>query len=416
MTKVSPKFGLGTLVNHVSEGDNPKHSHITPIYQTSTFCFDDAETGGRVFAGEEPGFVYTRAGNPNSIQLAEKYAVLEGIDLIRANPELPVEQVVQGRVYSSGMAAITSAILGKVRPGQTVIAQRCLYGNTFGFLYDLAPSFGLNVVWLDNVSPEAWAEAFDHHPEAVLAYLETPSNPTLEIVDLRAVVEIAHAHGAWVMVDNTFATPYHTRPLGLGCDVVVHSTTKYLSGHGVVIGGAVVSRHLDYMDPRGTGIGRVAKLGGSPSPFDNWLANMGLKTFHLRMRAHNENAVKIADWLEQHPKIERVFYPGLKSHPGHELAARQMENGFGGMISFEVKGGLKAGAALMDNLKLISLAVSLGIVDSLIEHPASMTHGKIPPEERIQAGITDGLVRFSVGIEEAADLIDDLDQALAKVG
>lgn len=412
MTKISPTHGLGTLVNHALEGNNPDHAHVMPIYQTSTFCFPDAETGGRIFAGEQPGYVYTRAGNPNAVQLAEKYAILEGIDLLKAQPQKAVEEVVAGRVFSSGMAAITSAILGYIKPGQIILAPRCLYGNTFGFLYDLAAEFGLKVIWMDDTSNQSWEKAFASYPQAALVYVETPANPTMEVIDLHKVVEIAHSHNAWVMVDNTFATPYHQRPLTIGCDVVVHSTTKYLSGHGVIIGGTVISSHLDYMDPRGKGLGRWLKMGGSPSPFDCWLANMGLKTFHLRMKAHNENALQVVDFLHNHSKIERVFYPGLPNSPTFEIAKRQMQNGFGGMVAFEVKGGLNAGIHLMNHLGLISRAVSLGTVDSLIEHPASMTHGKMPPEERLKAGITDGLIRLSVGIEDAKDLIEDLDQAL----
>ena len=413
MTKISPLHGLGTIVNHATEGDNPQGAHVTPIYQTSTFCFPDAETGGRIFAGEQAGYIYTRSGNPNATQLAQKIAILEGVDLIRNQPNQPVEEVVTGRVFSSGMAAITTAILGRVRVGQTIIVQRCLYGNTFGFFYDLAAEMGIQAVWLDDISVKAWETAFDAHPTAALAYIETPANPTLGIVDIQAVVAIAHAHGAWVMVDNTFATPYHQRPLALGCDVVVHSTTKYLCGHGVVIGGAIASHHLDYMDPRSNGIGRWLKLGGSPSPFDCWLVNLGLKTFHLRMKAHNENTLPVVDFLKNHPKVERVYYPGLKEHPGHEVACRQMQNGFGGMVSFELKGGLSAGVDLMNRVELFGRAVSLGIVDSLVEHPASMTHAKVPREERLQAGISDGLVRLSVGAEDVKDLIADLGQALA---
>jgi methionine-gamma-lyase len=413
MTKISNEYGFGTLTNHAGDEENPHRAHIAPIYQTSTFSFPDAETGGRIFAGEEAGYIYTRVGNPNATQLAQKIAVLEGIELLRANPGKPVEEVVAGWIFSSGMAAISAAIWAHVRFGQTIIAQRCLYGNSFGFLYDIAAEMGIKTIWVDDVSVEAWKDAFAAHPEAVLAYIETPSNPTLDVIDLEAVAKIAHEHDAWLMVDNTFATPYHQRPLALGCDVVVHSTTKYICGHGVVIGGAVVSPHLEYMDPGGEGIGRWLKLGGAPSPFDCWLVNMGIKTLHLRMKAHNENAQAVVEYLLKHPKVERVYYPGLKENRGHDVACRQMHNGFGGVLSFELKGGYDAGVRLMNRVKLITLAVSLGIVDSLIEHPASMTHSRVPPEERIQAGITDSLVRLSVGVEDAKDLIADLEQALA---
>lgn len=413
MTRISPKHGLSTLVNHVTEGNHPSRAHITPIYQTSTFLFPDAETGGRVFAGEEAGYLYTRAGNPNSTQTAQKIAILEGIDLLRANPDQAIEEVVAGWAFSSGMAAVIAAILGRVRSGETVIAQHCLYGNSFAFLDDLAAEMGINTVWLKDTSPQAWEDAFQANPKATLAYAETPANPTLEIVDLQAVAEIAHRHDAWAMVDNTFATPFHQRPLTLGCDVVVHSTTKYLSGHGLVIGGAVVSPHLGYMHPLETGIGRYLKLGGVPSPFDSWQVNNGLKTFPLRMKVHSENAAKVAAFLAGKPQVERVFYPGLESHPGYAVACKQMHDGFGGMVSFELRGGLQAGIGLMNRLQLISRAVSLGTVDSLIEHPASMTHSKVPPEDRLAAGISDGLLRFSVGIEEIEDIIADLDQALS---
>ena len=413
MTKTCREYGFGTLTNHAGREENPHRTHVEPIYQTSTFTFPDAETGGRVFAGEETGYIYTRVGNPNATQLAQKIAMLEGIELLQANPGKPVEEVVAGWVYSSGMAAISAAILAHVRPGQAVIAQRCLYGNSYGFLDDLAAEFGIKTYWVDEVDAAAWKTAFDAHPEAVLAYMETPSNPTLDVLDLKALADIAHAHDAWLMVDNTFATPYHQRPLALGCDVVVHSTTKYLSGHGVIIGGAVVSPHLEYMDPGGEGLGRMLRLGGSPSPFDCWLVNMGIKTLHLRMKAHNENAQAIVEYLLQHPKVERVYYPGLETNRGHDVACRQMYNGFGGMVSFELKGGYSAGVCLMNRLKLITLAVSLGNVDSLIEHPASMTHSCVSEEERCRAGITDSLVRLSVGTEDVKDLIADLEQALA---
>ncbi len=415
MAKQPHKWGLSTIVIHYREGANPFHAHITPIYQTSTFGFPDVETAGKVFAGEMSAYIYSRAGNPNTDQLADKYAYLEGLDLIRANPDTPPNDIVRGRLAASGMAAISEAVLGRVRAGETVIVQRQLYGNAYRFFNEVAPRLGIRVVWVDDVSADGWEQAFAQHPDAVLAYTETPTNPAMTIVDLAMVAEIAHAHGAWVMVDNTFATPYHQRPLTLGCDVVVHSTTKYLSGHGVIIGGAIISRHIDYMTNRRDGVALMARvMGPTPSPFDAWLANIGLKTFEIRMQRHAENGMAVARWLEAHPKVARVYYPGLESHPGHEIAKRQMFNGFGGMLSFELKGGYEAGAALMNNVKLATLAVSLGNVDTLIQHPASMTHVAVPREQRLKAGITDGLVRLSVGIENVEDIIADLEQALEK--
>ncbi len=417
MKTLSPQAGIGTIVTHYQEGDHPLHAHIMPIFQTSTFGFPDPETARAVFTGERQGYLYSRAGNPNADQVARKYAYLEGLDLIRQQPDVPPETLVFGRLAASGMAAITEAVLGRVQAGDTVITQRHLYGNAYRFFNELAPRLGIHVVWLDDVSPDSWARAFERYPDAALAYTETPTNPTMTIVDLAAVAEIAHAHNAWVIVDNTFATPYHQRPLTLGCDVVVHSTTKYLTGHGVLIGGAVISPHRDYMLNKKEGVSFLARvMGPAPSPFDAWLAHLGLKTFELRMQRHAENGMAVARWLSQHPKVERVYYPGLPTHPGHEIARRQMFNGFGGMLSFELKGGYQAGAALMRHVRLATLAVSLGNVDTLIEHPASMTHMGVPPEERARVGITDGLVRLSVGIENVEDILADLEQALEKIG
>ncbi|NPV76431.1 MAG: PLP-dependent transferase [Anaerolineae bacterium] len=402
-------FGISTLVTHVAEGEDPLHAHVSPIYQTSTFGFENVDHSAAIFQPDKPGYFYTRLGNPNQSQAARKIAVLEGLDLLRAQPGRPEEEIVSGLLFSSGMAAITSAILARVRAGQTIIAQEALYSATYGFLSKLAPRYGVRVVWLRDPAPERWEQAFREHPDAVLAYVESPSNPTMAVVDLAAIVEIAHRYQAWVLADNTFASPYGQRPLTLGADVVIHSTTKYLSGHGVVIGGAVVSRHPDFV--QGDLHTQLEMLGGSASPFDAWLTNLGLKTFELRMQRHCQNALQVARFLEGHPAVARVFYPGLESHPGHEIARKQM-SAFGGMMSFELKGGLKAGVNMMNRVRLCSLAVSLGTVDTLISHPASMTHRLVPPEARRQMGITDGLVRFSVGIENIEDILADLDQAM----
>ena len=410
--KLMAQHGMSTLVNHFSEGDNPHCSHITPIYQTSTFSFPDAETAAQIFAGNQEGYFYTRSGNPNATQLAQKIAMLEGLDLLKERHEEVVEKVATCKVFASGMAAVSAAIMGRAQAGDTIIAQRILYGNSYRFMNEVAPRIGLNVVWVDTPDREGWAAACEAHPHAVLVYAETPANPALFMVDLQELAEIAHAHQAWLIADNTFATPYHQRPLSLGCDVVVHSTTKYLAGHGFVIGGALISTHPEYVSPTG-GVGLIGRvMGAAPSPFDCWLANIGLKTFELRMQRHAANAMTLARWLSEHPKIGRVFYPGLEDHPGHDIATRQMFNGFGGMMSFEPRGGYHDAVKLMETLQLATLAVSLGNVDSLIEHPASMTHKSVPPAERMRANITDGLLRFSVGIENIEDVIADFEQAL----
>lgn len=409
MTSIPSRCGLGTLVNHVGEQADPRNAHIAPIYQTSTFRFPDVDTGAAMFRGEEDGFIYTRYDNPNFRQVSAKLAALEALDLLRADPARPLEQVAAARLFSSGMAAITGAVLARVQAGQTIIAQESLYGATYNFLQDVAPRYGIRVVWVKDAGPDGWQAAFEANPQAVLAYAETPINPTLQVVDLRAAAEIAHRFGAWLFVDNTFATPYCQRPLSLGADGVLHATTKYLAGHGVVIGGAVVSPHLDWVEKQ---VFTSLKIyGGCPSPFDAWLTNLGLKTFELRMQRHCANALAVAQRLEGHPAVAAVYYPGLASHPTHALARAQMHD-FGGMVSFELKGGLQAGVRLMEGVRVSTLAVSLGNTDSLICHPASMTHSAVPKETRLAMGISDGLVRFSVGIENGEDLIADLEQAL----
>ncbi|HEX9092080.1 MAG TPA: aminotransferase class I/II-fold pyridoxal phosphate-dependent enzyme [Anaerolineales bacterium] len=409
MYHFSAKHSLSTLVTHVGEDENPHHTHVSPIYQTSTFNFPDVATGAGIVARTEPGYYYTRLANPNLDHLAQKIAILEGIDLIRLKPEADPRDLVAGQVFSSGMAAITAVLFSLLKAGDTVVAQEAVYSATFTFLKEIAPNLGIQVEWVRDISPAGWEAAFNKHPNARLAYAETPANPTMAVVDLKAVAEIAHRHTAWLAVDNTFATPYCQRPLSLGADIVVHSTTKFLSGHGALTGGAVVSAHPDYIHK--TLYSFVKILGGIPSPFDTWLANLGLKTFALRMQRHCENALEVARFLSNHPAVARVHYPGLEDNPGHAIAARQMY-AFGGMLSFELKGGMQAGIQLMERVRLATLAVSLGVVDTLIEHPASMTHGPVPRQDRLSQGITDGLVRLSVGIEGLADILADLEQGL----
>jgi methionine-gamma-lyase len=409
MRATNPNQGLGTLAIHAGSGGDPLHAHVTPIYQTSTFSFDDSDSGAATFLHQQPGYVYTRLGNPNQVEASVKVAVLEGLDLLRQQPEKAAAQVVAGQVFATGMAAITTAILACVQAGQTIVAQKALYSATFSYLNNLLPRYGIEVVWVEDPSPARWQAALQSHPGARLVYAETPANPTMALVDLAESALVAHQHGAWLMIDNTFATPYCQRPLTLGTDVVVHSTTKYLNGHGTMVGGAIVSPHLDYMS--GPLQKTLETLGGSAAPFDTWLTAIGLKTFELRMQRHCENALAVAQFLERHPAVAHVYYPGLASHPQHELAKRQMLH-FGGMLAFELKGGLQAGKDMMDRVRLCTLAVSLGNVDTLISHPASMTHVTVPPEQRQKMGLSDGLVRLSVGVENVEDILSDLGQAL----
>jgi methionine-gamma-lyase len=410
MYHFSPKHSISTLVTHVGEDENPHHTHVTPIYQTSTFNFPDVATGAGIVARTEPGYYYTRLANPNLDQLALKIATLEGLDLLRLQPGSDPAELVAGQVFSSGMAAITAMLFSLLKSGDTILAQEAVYSATFTFLKEIAPTLGIKVAWVRETSQAGWETAFADNPKAKLVYAETPANPTMAVVDLKHVAEMAHRHGAWLAVDNTFATPYCQRPLSLGADIVMHSTTKFLSGHGALTGGAVISSHPDYIHKTLSQF--VKTLGGIPSPFDAWLANLGLKTFELRMQRHCENAIQVARFLAAHPAVAVVHYPGLEDDPGHAIAAHQMF-AFGGMLSFELKGGMQAGIRLMERVKLATLAVSLGMVDTLIEHPASMTHGPVPREDRLNQGITDGLVRLSVGIENLADILADLEQGLA---
>jgi len=412
MIEFSSKYGLGTLVTHFAEGEHPEHAHVMPIFQTSLFSFPDHATGVAIYEGDQPGFTYTRAGNPNVDHFARRVAMLEALDLIREQAAPQIDDLVSGKAFSSGMAAISTAILARVKAGETIIAQESLYSNAFNFLDKIAPRLGIQVVWVKDTSASGWEAALRVNPNTTLIYAETPANPTMLVIDLKEVAEIAHQNGCWLVVDNTFATPYCQQPLSLGADVVVHSTTKYLSGHGVIIGGLVVSRHLEYMRQEIPLI--VKTLGGAPSPFDAWLANLGLKTFELRMQRHCENAMAVAHFLEGHPAVDRVHYPGLLNDAGHTIALKQM-HAFGGMLSFELKGGLKAGEALMNQMQIATLGVSLGNVDSLIQHPASMTHSSVAPAERLKMGISDGLVRFSVGIENLDDILADFEDGLVGV-
>ena len=397
--------GMSSFLTHYSEGENAENAHVTPIYQNSVFTFDDADSGAAIASGEGPGYYYTRLNNPNHTQLARKLAALEAWDLLRQDPQTAPEELVGGLVFASGMAAVTASVLSCVETGQTVLTQTALYDGTYLFFKNLAPKYGINVVWVTDNTQEGWEEAFKSNPDAKLAYIETPVNPSLRLTDIRMVAALAKRFGARVAVDNTFATPFCQRPLTMGVDLVVHSTTKYLSGHGQVIGGAAITTDLDLLNGPLYQIYKI--MGATPSPIDTWMANIGLKTFELRMERHCQNAMRVARRLEEHPDVNRVYYPGLSSHPDYALARVQMSD-YGGMIAFDLKGGYEAGKRMMDNIKLVTLAVSLGNVDTLVQHPASMTHRNTPREKRLAAGITDGLVRLSVGIEEPNDIVRDL--------
>lgn len=386
--------GFATKAIHGGAQKNQYGALCAPIYQTSTFIFDNAEQGGRRFALEEDGYIYTRLGNPTATIVEEKIALLEGAEAAVA--------------CSSGMGAITSAIWSCVRQGDHIIAAKTLYGCTYAFLSHGINRFGVEVTFVDTRDPENVRKAM--RPNTRLIYFETPANPNMYITDIEAMAEIAHsAENCILMVDNTYATPYICQPLSFGADVVVHSATKYLNGHGDVIAGFVAGSAEFIKQVRLFGIKDMT--GANINPFDSFLIARGLKTLEIRMEKHCFNAQKVAEFLVTHPAVQNVMFPGLPSFPQYELAKKQMKLP-GGMIAFELKGGIEAGKKLINSLKLLSIAVSLGDTESLIQHPASMTHSCYTPEELKASYIAEGLVRLSVGLENNEDIIADLRQAL----
>ncbi len=378
-------LAFDTLAIHAGQSPDPTTGAImTPVYLTSTYVQDGP--------GRHKGYEYSRTQNPTRHALQDCLAALEG--------------AAHGLAFASGLAA-TDAILHLLDSGDHVVASDDVYGGTFRIFDKVFRRLGLSFDAVDMTDPRNVEQAL--RPETKLVWIESPTNPMLKIVDLAAVAAVARAHGARTVVDNTFATPYFQRPLELGVDVVTHSTTKYLNGHSDVIGGAVLTSDAALHD-------RLAFLqnavGGVPSPMDSFLVLRGLKTLHVRMERHAANAMALARFLEGHPQVEKVVYPGLPSHPQHALAARQMK-GFGGMLSFVIRGGLEAARAFLEAVRIFACAESLGGVESLIEHPAIMTHASVPRETRERLGIADGLVRVSAGIEAVADLVADLERGFA---
>ncbi len=387
---------ISTLCVHGAGGYDPATGAVgKPIYQTSTFAFESAKAGAEIFLGEREGYVYTRISNPTQEAFEKEMAFLEGGEAALA--------------FGSGMAAISSVIFSLCKSGDNFVSSDTLYGGSHQLFAETLPRWDIEAREIDATNLENIQNAIDKNTR--LIYIETPANPTMTILDIRACVKIAKKHSIPVVVDNTFSTPYFQRPLELGASIVVHSATKYIGGHGDTVAGVVIAEK-EFIDNLRMSI--LRDIGGVISPLNAWLLVRGLKTLAVRMEKHQENAMQVAKYLQFHPKIAKVMYPGLAIHPQHELAKNQM-SGFGGMISFEVKGGRKAGEKLMDSVDLITLAVSLGDVDSLIEHPASMTHSTYSPEDLKAVGITESLVRLSVGIEDPVDIINDLSQALNKI-
>jgi cystathionine beta-lyase/cystathionine gamma-synthase len=386
MTPVPRELGFSTRAIHAGQAPDPATgATVVPIYATSTFT---QEAPGR-----HKGYEYSRSGNPTRAALESCLAALEGGEAALA--------------FASGLAA-TTAVLSILRHGDEVVAAADLYGGTYRLLERLFRPHGIITHYTEDLRPEGFAELMG--PRTELVWIETPTNPLLSVLDIKAIAQLAKRNGALLAVDNTFASPYLQQPLSLGADLVVHSTTKYIGGHSDLIGGAVIGRR-ETLEP--IKFYQYA-AGGVPGAFDAWLCLRGIKTLAVRMDRHCQTAQALASWLAGQPQIERVYYPGLPDHPGHELARRQMK-AFGGMISIRLRGGAAAAEQFLKNTRIFSLAESLGGVESLVSHPATMTHASIPANIRIARGIDDGLVRLSVGIEDASDLQDDLQQALGRI-
>jgi methionine-gamma-lyase len=389
------KLGFNSKLIH-SGGYKDKYRGVNvPIYQSSTFSFESAEEGAKCFNGESNGYIYTRLGNPT-------INVLENIIA-------ELEKGFGGIGTSSGMGAVNTVYMGLLSKGDHIISSDAVYGPSRVVMEEHYSRFGIESTYVTTSDIENIKKAIK--PNTKVLYLETPANPTIEITDLKACSEISKKFKLIMVVDNTFSSPYLQRPLEFGADVVLHSLTKFINGHADIVGGIIVAKEEKiYKKLRSM----MINLGCNMDPHQAYLVIRGLKTLGIRIDRAQENAMIIAEYLEKHPKVEWIKYPGLKSHPQHELAKKQMD-GFGSMISFGLKGGFEAGKTLMNNVQIAILAVSLGGVESLIEHPASMTHSKVTAEDKIKAGITDGLVRYSAGIENVEDLIWDLEQALTKV-
>lgn len=388
-------MGFNSKLIHAGASKDKFGSATVPIYQTSTFGFESAAEGARCFAGESDGFMYTRIGNPTIQALEKQVAILEGGFGAIAT--------------SSGMGAVSTIYMALLSQGDHIVSTDAVYGPSRGIMETYFSRFGVQSTYISTSNVENILKAIK--PNTKVLYIETPTNPTMEITDIKACVAIAREHNLILVIDNTFCSPYLQRPIEMGVDVVFHSMTKFLNGHADIVAGIIVTRTEElYKKIRPAMVG----MGCNMDPHQAFMVIRGIKTLSIRIDRAQENAIKVAEYLENHPKVAWVKYPGLKSHPQFELAKKQMD-GPGAMISFELKGGFEAGKKLMDNVHMAMLAVSLGGVETLIQHPASMTHSKMSKEAKLKANITDGLVRFSVGIEDVEDIISDLEGALNKV-
>lgn len=400
MDKNFPLKGFGSAAIHAGHEQDPRYAHQTPIYASSTYVFDTAQQGMQRFSGEEEGYIYSRWGNPTFTEAEQKITALETFGL---NMEA------KGILHASGMAAISTLFFSNLKAGDKVLTHFSLYGGTDEILHKLFPDSGIETVIVDLRNSDQVEGVIKKDKSIKMMYLETPANPTIQCVDIEALTMIAKKFNLVVACDNTFATPYLQQPFRYGIDFIVHSTTKFLNGHGTAIGGILLGRDIEFMKTKATKVQRL--LGGNSNPFDAFLLIQGIKTLEIRMERHCQNAMKVALFLEQHAAVAKVNYAGLPSHPDYAIAKKQMKQA-GGMLSFELKKNLQGGIDFMNKLKMCVRTVSLGTVDTLLSHPASMTHYGVPKEQREKYGITGGLIRMNVGIENIEDIIADLEQAL----
>lgn len=407
MTKNFPLSGFSSLSLHAGHKQDPLYAHVTPIYASSTFVYDEAEQGMRRFSGEEQGYIYSRWGNPNFTEAEEKIAALESFGLTDENNE-PLQ--LKAILHASGMAALNTLMMSNLSSGDKIISHYSLYGGFEELITNVLPRFGIEPIIVDLRDLDKAKDAIRKNHGIKMMYLETPANPTIQCVDLEELTLLAKENGLLVAVDNTFATPYLQQPFKYNVDYVFHSTTKFLNGHGTAIGGVLIGKDRKNMNGPITKIHRV--LGGNSNPFDAFLLTQGLKTLELRMERHCHNAMEVANFLSAHPSVAWVNYTGLHSHPDHSVAMKQMKHP-GGMLSFEMKNGLKAGIDFMNKLQMCVRTVSLGTAETILCHPASMTHHGIPKEKKDLYGITDGLIRMSVGLENVQDILADLEQSLS---
>ena len=404
--KKIPYSGFSSVAIHGGHEADPNYAHLTPIYASSTYVFDEAEQGMRRFSGEEKGYIYSRWGNPTITEAEQKIAALESFGIADTDGN-PI--ALKAILHSSGMAAISTLMIGTLKAGDKILTHYSLYGGAQELVEKILPPLGIEAVIVDLRDLQKAADAINADSKIKMLYLETPANPTIQCVDMDELTRLAKDKNLMVAVDNTFATPYLQQPFQYGVDYVLHSTTKFLNGHGTAIGGVLIGKDVEHMSGHITKVHRL--LGGNSNAFEAFLLTMGMKTLEVRMQRHCHNAMEVAGFLEQHPAISKVNYLGLPSHPDFNTAAKQMRHP-GAMLSFEMKDGLEAAKNFIDKLQMCIRAVSLGTCDTLLCHPASMTHHGVPNEKREQYGITDGLIRMSVGIENVQDIIMDLEQAL----